>query len=115
MDNLPRVLRIYTRRDGLAPFSTWLDALKDTQGRQVIRARLKRLELGSFGDCKGVGSGVMKLRIDSGPGYRVYFALEGREIILLLCGGSKRTQSWDIISAKALWMEYRRRRDASER
>ena len=66
MENIARKVRVYTKRDGDAPFTRWLDTLKDERGRYVIRARLERVQLGSFGDCRSVGEGVMELRIDSG-------------------------------------------------
>ncbi len=74
-----------------------------------IRVRLDRVSLGNFGDCHSVGEGVQELRIDYGPGYRVYFGQAGSTIVLLLCGGDKDTQSKDISLAKYYWNEYRRR------
>ena len=70
--------------------------------------RLDRLELGNFGDCKPVGEGVLELRLDFGPGYRVYFAEDGPIIVLLLIGGDKNTQTKDIKTAKAYWQEHRK-------
>ena len=69
-------------------------------------ARLERLETGNFGDCKGVGGGVSELRIDWGPGYRVYFGRDGQTVIILLCGGDKRKQDSDIKKAVELWQEF---------
>ena len=69
-------------------------------------ARLERLETGNFGDCKGVGGGVSELRIDWGPGYRVYFGCDGQTVIVLLCGGDKRKQDADIRKAVELWQEF---------
>ena len=69
-------------------------------------ARLERLETGNFGDCKGVGGGVSELRIDWGPGYRVYFGRNGQTVIVLLCGGDKRKQDADIKKAVELWQEF---------
>ena len=71
--------------------------------------RLDRLEKGNFGDCKPVGEGVLELRLDFGPGYRVYFAEESATIVLLLIGGDKSTQIKDIRTAKTHWQEYRKR------
>lgn len=71
-----------------------------------MRARLNRIRLGNFGDCKSVGSGVEELRIDFGPGYRVYYAREGSLVVVLLGGGSKRTQRRDILTAQKYWKEY---------
>lgn len=80
-------------------FDHWYDGLRDRQGRARIAARLRRVELGNFGDVKPVGSGVSELRIDYGPGYRVYLTQRGLEVVILLAGGDKRTQSKDIEAA----------------
>jgi len=71
--------------------------------------RLDRVSLGNFGDCRSVGEGVQELRIDYGPGYRVYFGQHGSTIVLLLCGGDKDSQAKDIDLAKHYWKEYSRR------
>ncbi|MGV1904142.1 type II toxin-antitoxin system RelE/ParE family toxin [Agrobacterium cavarae] len=83
-------------------FSNWLTKLKDVQARARIVRRVDRLQQGNPGDVKPVGEGVSELRIDYGPGYRVYFIQEGKLIIVLLCGGDKSSQSRDISQAKAL-------------
>ena len=80
-------------------FDHWYDGLRDRQGRARIAARLRLVELGNFGDVKPVGSGVSELRIDCGPGYRVYLTQRGLEVVILLAGGDKRTQSKDIEAA----------------
>ena len=80
-------------------FDHWYDGLRDRQGRARIAARLRRVELGNFGDVKPVGSDVSELRIDCGPGYRVYLTQRGLEAVILLAGGDKRTQSKDIEAA----------------
>jgi len=82
-----------------ATFEAWYESLRDRQLRARINARIRRLSLGNPGDVKPVGSGVSELRIDYGPGYRVYFKQHGRVLIVLLCGGDKRTQGADIYSA----------------
>ncbi len=86
----------------LPQFSAWLDALPDITVRSVVVARLKRLELGLLGDVEPVGDGVSELRIHLGAGWRVYFIQRGTQVIVLLAGGSKRTQKRDIKHAKAL-------------
>ena len=86
-------------------FAKWLDRLRDKRARARILARLDRLTLGNLGDVKPVGSGVSELRIDSGPGYRVYLAQRGAVLIILLCGGDKSTQSRDIIRAQRMVKE----------
>jgi len=83
-------------------FSAWLERLKDRSARARIQVRLDRLALGLVGDVKPVGGGVSELRVDYGPGYRVYFKQQGRELVLLLIGGDKRTQSRDIERAVAM-------------
>ena len=83
-------------------FAEWIDGLRDTQGRARILARIERLAAGLLGDVKPIGEGVSELRIDCGPGYRVYFKKQGRAIIILLAGGDKSTQSRDIKTALKL-------------
>lgn len=77
-------------------FVQWLDELLDIQARARVLARIKRLEEGNAGDVKPVGEGVSEMRINHGPGYRVYFVRRGHQVIVLLAGGTKRTQSTDI-------------------
>lgn len=83
-------------------YSEWFAKLRDTQARARINARIRRLSLGNPGDVKPVGEGVSELRIDYGPGYRVYFLQRGREVVILLAGGDKRTQQKDIQTALKL-------------
>lgn len=83
-------------------FRSWLADLRDRRAVARIAARIDRLKLGNPGDVKSVGDGVSELRIDYGPGYRLYFKRVGQEIVLLLCGGDKSTQDRDIERAKAL-------------
>ena len=79
-----------------AIFEAWIVGLKDSHARRRINSRIRRLSLGNPGDVKPVGSGVSELRIHYGPGYRVYFMQRGRFVVVLLCGGDKRTQNSDI-------------------
>lgn len=83
-------------------FVQWLDGLRDLQGRARIQARIERLASGNPGDVESVGEGVSELRINHGPGYRVYFKKRGRALIILLAGGDKSTQAKDIKSALRL-------------
>ncbi|MDA8088892.1 MAG: type II toxin-antitoxin system RelE/ParE family toxin [Nitrospiraceae bacterium] len=83
-------------------YSEWFDTLRDGQARARINARIRRLSLGNAGDVKPVGAGVSEMRIDYGPGYRVYFTNRGREVVILLAGGDKRTQERDIRTALEL-------------
>lgn len=83
-------------------FVRWLDGLRDLRARAKVQARIERLAGGNPGDVRPVGEGVSEMRIDFGPGYRVYFKRVGREIMILLAGGDKRTQSADIKTALRL-------------
>jgi len=83
-------------------FVKWLDALKDIRARARILVRIERLAAGNPGDVKPVGGGVSELRIDYGPGYRVYYKKHGRQVVILLAGGDKHTQSKDIKTALRL-------------
>ena len=83
-------------------FSAWFEGLKDAKARSRIQARIDRLELGNPGDVRSVGSGVSEMRIDYGPGYRVYFFKRSNVVIVLVAGGDKRTQKTDIAKAIAL-------------
>lgn len=88
-------------------FTKWLKRLKDTAARARILVRIQRLTLTeNFGDAKSVGDGVSEMRIDYGPGYRLYYALRGSELVLLLIGGDKSSQQKDIVKAKKLNQEY---------
>ncbi|MBM4133959.1 MAG: type II toxin-antitoxin system RelE/ParE family toxin [Nitrospira sp.] len=109
MDGALIEIRSYVTEDGDIPFSDWLDVLRDERAQARILVRLDRVRLGNFGDCVSVGEGVKELRIDYGPGYRVYVGQAGATLVLLLCGGDKRTQARDIRRAKACWKDYKRR------
>ena len=102
-------LRQYVDRLGRNPFDRWFERLDDqTQARVAVF--LDRLERGNFSAAKGVGTGVSELRLDFGPGYRIYFAMDGETLIILLGGGTKKRQQADIEAAQVLWMEYKRRK-----
>ena len=94
---------------GGRPFVDWFEGLKDKQASARIDARFARIAGGNLGDVEPVGEGVMELRIDWGPGYRVYFAQIGQVIVLLLCGGDKRTQQKDIKRAKEYFEDFKAR------
>jgi putative addiction module killer protein len=86
-------------------FGKWLDGLRDARAKARILLRLRRLSLGNFGDWKSVGAGVSELRIDYGPGYRVYLTRQGTSVVILLAGGTKKSQSRDIKRAISLAQE----------
>jgi len=88
-------------------FREWLRNLRDDKAVARIVLRMRRLEQGNPGDAKSVGAGVLEMRIDYGPGYRVYYVQRGPIIVVLLCGGDKRTQARDVKRAKALGKELR--------
>lgn len=102
-----KTIKYYKTKEGKTPFLDWLNSLKDIKSRAKIRIRLDRVRLGNLGDHESVGGGVSELRINYGPGYRVYFGMEGKEIVLLLTGGDKKTQGRDIKKAKVFWDEYK--------
>ena len=83
-------------------FALWLDGLREVRARARVQVRIERLAAGNAGDVEPVGEGVSELRIDYGPGYRVYFKRQGRDVVILLAGGDKRTQSADIKTALRL-------------
>lgn len=99
-------IEVYQLPGGKQPFVDWLRGLKDSQTRARIRVRIARLQVGNFGDCKAIGGGLLELRIDHGPGYRVYLNRRGDTLIVLLCGGDKRTQAQDIKRARAYLADY---------
>ena len=110
MQVFPYEIDYYKTEDGAAPFREWLEALRDVNGRAKVRVRLDRARLGNLGDHKHIDDGVWEIRIDYGPGYRVYFAKEENRIILLLIGGDKDTQRRDIAQAVNYLQDYSRRR-----
>jgi len=100
-------VRYYLIRDNKSPCEDWILNLKDRQGRAVILARIRRMELGNPGKWASVGKGVNELKIDVGPGYRVYFGEDGKTLVILLCGGDKKSQKKDIRTAHEYWALYR--------
>lgn len=102
-------IRHYVTRVGKDVFDDWLTQLADARPQAKIASRINRLAAGNFGDCKLLRQGVSELRIDWGPGYRVYYALIARLCVLLLCAGDKRKQSSDIDRAVEYLADYRER------
>ena len=102
-------IREYLDTKGRSPYARWFNRL-DAQAAARVATALVRMEQGNLSNAKGVGTGVLECRIDSGPGYRVYFGREGDALIILLGGGTKTRQQKNIKTAHDLWQEYRRRK-----
>lgn len=110
MPTEPYRIAYYTDEHGNKPFREWLQGLRDHMAAVRIRARLTRVRAGNFGSVRNVGEGVVELKIDHGPGYRVYYAIDAGTVVLLLCGGDKRTQQRDIESAQRFWKNHQEQR-----
>jgi putative addiction module killer protein len=106
MEPKPKRIKTYVRSNGKSPFEDWISDLKDKSAKAKIFTRIDRIRFGNFGDCKSVGAGVFELRIHIGPGYRIYFGVVGAEVVLLLLGGDKSSQSRDIQTAQKYWKEF---------
>ena len=102
-------LRIYTDAHERMPFDDWLHGLKDRTTRARIRARLERIKAGNFGDCKPLREGVQELRVDHGPGYRVFLSRQGPFVVLLLCGSDKGDQERAIRQAIGYLADWKQR------
>jgi putative addiction module killer protein len=102
-------LRYYLDSDAKSPFEDWFTIL-DFQAAAKVTTALVRLEQGNVSNVKSVGSGVSEMRIDWGPGYRIYFGRDGEALVILLTGGTKKRQDNDIKTAKLFWQDYKRRR-----
>jgi putative addiction module killer protein len=107
-------LRTYADEQGRVPFETWILEL-DRQAQAKVTIALSRLERGNMSNVEAVGEGVSELKLNWGPGYRVYFGQDGRTNIILLCGGTKKRQGRDIAAAKVQWANYKLRRSAIPR
>lgn len=114
MEAVPRTLRIFRSKNGLLPFSDWFFSLVDLRARQKIASRLARVRAGNLGNLKSVGDGIQELKIDYGPGFRIYIGQLDSEIIILLCGGDKGSQNADIKKAKVYWKEYKKEQEYVE-
>lgn len=109
MQSFPYEVEYYVTVTGKRPFQEWLESLRDVNGRAKVRIRLDRARLGNLADHKHVDAGVWEMRIDYGPGYRVYFAKDGDRLLLLLIGGDKDTQGKDIKTAVSYWRDHQER------
>ena len=110
VESFPYTISYYLTKAGGKPFKEWLDSLKDIIARQKIRVRLDRVRLGNLGRNRSVGEGVYELKVDYGPGYRVYYGIEKKTVVLLLFGGDKLSQKKDISRARIFWEDHKRRR-----
>lgn len=102
-------IRSFVGRNGRVPFQTWVDSI-DTRAQAKITIALSRLAQGSRSQVKGLGRGVAELKLDWGPGYRIYFGQDGETLVILLAGGTKKRQDDDIATAKARWADYKARK-----
>jgi putative addiction module killer protein len=102
-------IRSFVDTTGRVPFQAWLDAL-DREAQAKITIALTRLARGNRSHVKGVGGGVAELKVDFGPGYRIYFGHDGQTLVILLAGGTKKRQAEDIAAAKARWAAYKERK-----
>ena len=102
-------VREYVDRGGRSPYATWFDSLSAEAAAKVATAAT-RISLGNFSNVEGIGSGVFEYKLDFGPGYRIYFGKDGEELVVLLCGGTKKRQQRDINAAMANWQDYKRRK-----
>ena len=108
MEIAPVEIRYYQTTSRKRPFQEWLDGL-DLALQQIVAVRLARVRRGLFGDAEPVGEGVFELKIDVGPGLRIYFGRDGKVVVVLLHAGEKKRQSADIRRAQACWKDYVRR------
>jgi putative addiction module killer protein len=108
-------IRHYLTVDEKDPYLEWFKKQRDMAAKIAIGRRINRVELGNFGDHKFCRDGVWELRMDVGAGYRVYYAVAGKKIVLLLCGGDKRTQHADINRACEYWQDWQRRESDEQR
>ena len=107
MEIEPREVLYYKKEEGVVPFLKWLYSIEDRVTKAKIRIRIDRVAAGDLGDYRSVGDGVNELRLNYGPGHRIYFGFDGQKIIVILCGGDKGSQNKDIRLAKEYWKNYK--------
>ena len=100
-------LAYYCTASGKLPFREWFASLSDLTAQEAITVRLTRLRYGNFGKCAPIGLGLSELKINYGPGYRIYFGRTGNRVVLLLCGGDKSTQRRDVLTTHQYWQSYK--------
>jgi len=103
------LVKEYLTPDGISYFSKWFDNLNSAAASKV-RVAVARIETGNFSNTKSLGSGVFEIKIDYGPGYRIYYGNDGEKIVILLAGGTKKSQQKDINKAHILWSEFKKRK-----
>lgn len=106
---VPRQVEDYVSSDGKDIFQDWIDDLSDQRARVLIDKTIAKVRLGNLGDHKSVGDGVQEIRLNFGPGYRIYFAEHGNSLVILLCGSTKRRQQQVIVEAKRYWKDWKER------
>ncbi len=106
MSNHQYDIKIFATSQGREPFVDWLEKFNRDVKKRII-LRINRISIGNLGDCKNLGEGVLELRFKFGKGYRIYFGKDGDKLVILLCGGDKKTQKQDIEKAKQYWSEYK--------
>ena len=112
MEAKPRQIKVYQDAQGKKLYVQWLDSLKDGEGKAAVLRRVKNVGKGNFGDCSRYGS-ITELRIDMGPGYRVYLGQKGQTLVILLIGGEKSSQKKDFKIAERYWNDYEARGEAA--
>ena len=108
IDSFEHRVLYYRTLDGACPFAKWKATLGEAAA-SVVNGRIARLQVGNFGLTRSVGNGVNELKIDFGPGYRIYFGMQGLSVVIILCGGIKDSQDRDVKKAHKYWKEFRRR------
>lgn len=114
MESSEKILKVFCSADGKQPFIERLSSLRDERAAAKIKTRLARVRLGNFGNARSVGEGVQELKIDYGPGYRVYFGQRGNELVISLCGGDKGDQNAHIKRAKEYWASYKKEKSYAD-
>ncbi len=109
MEPLERQIEYYRTAAGEVPYWEWHSSLRNVKTQAIIDVRVARVRTGNFGYCEPAGEGVLELKIDYGPGYRIYFGQVGSRVVLLLTGGDKSTQNTDIRKARQFWQDYKTR------
>jgi putative addiction module killer protein len=102
-------IRLYRTESGIVPFRHWIESIADVRTRNIVNARLVRLESGNFGKYRDLKQGLFELKIDYGPGIRVYFMRDGKSLVILFSGGDKRSQFRDIAKARRYLNDYKER------